>query len=391
MFVCEFLGDILLRIRAVLIAASVFAVSACAGGGPRTSAIVNGSETTIASQAETAPYILVDVDETIATRMSQSIQVPPVFFADSPPQQVVIGTGDTLQISIVSSSASGFLDFTTSSISPISSTTLPAQTVREGGTVNVPPVGRVLARGRTIQSFENFLESRLGEVLVEPSVIVELVDRQSARVNIVGEVGAPGRVPLTEVNTRLIDVIAAAGGPSGRTEDLVVRLSRSGDTRSVTLEQLFESPRFNVIARPGDVLALERADRKFTVLGQSGSQTLRFDEQNVTLAEALSQAGGIQSPRADRRGVFLYRRTPRDAITALGADVSDMPGQEITTIFRFDFTQPTSIFAANAFDVADGDVLYISDSPNEEVSNAISILTNFVPAPVEFSRDAIFD
>jgi len=385
------LGDNLVRVGSIIVSISVIALTACAGGGPRTTDIVNGSETTVASRAESAPYILVDVDEAIAMRMTQSLKVAPVFFPDSEPQEVIIGTGDTIQISIVSSSASGFLDFSTSSISPISSTTLPAQTVREGGTVNVPPVGRVVARGQTIQSFEDFLESRLGEVLVEPSVIVELVDRQSARVNIVGEVGAPGRVPLTEVNTRLIDVIAAAGGPRGRTEDLVVRLSRSGDTRSVTLEQLYESARYNVIARPGDVLALERADRKFTVLGQSGNQTLRFDEQNVTLAEAISQAGGIRSPAADRRGVFLYRRAPRDAISALGADVSAMPGQEITTIFRFDFSQPTSIFAANAFDVADGDVLYISDSPNEEVSNAISLLTNFVPAPVEFSRDAIFE
>ncbi|MDJ1007879.1 MAG: polysaccharide biosynthesis/export family protein [Paracoccaceae bacterium] len=335
--------------------------------------------------------MLVDVDEAVAATMTRSLDVAPRFFPDSQPQEVVIGTGDTLQISIVSSSATGFLDFSSSSISPISSTTLPPQTVRGAGTVNVPPVGRVLASGRTIQSFENFLETRLGEVLVEPSVIVELVDRQSARVNIVGEVGAPGRVPLTEVNTRLVDVISAAGGPSGRTEDLVVRLSRGGDTRTVTLAQLFESPRYNVIARPGDVLALERSDRKFTVLGQSGNQTLRFDEQNVTLAEALSQAGGIQSPSADRSGVFLYRRAPRDVISSLGADLSEIPGAEITTIFRFDFSQPTSLFAANAFEVADGDILYISDSVNEEVSNAISTLTNFVPAPVEFSRDAIFN
>jgi hypothetical protein len=55
-----------------------------------------------------------------------------------------------------------------------------------------PPIGRLRAAGQTIQSFEALLERRLGEVLIEPSVIVELIDRQSARVNVVGQVAGGG-------------------------------------------------------------------------------------------------------------------------------------------------------------------------------------------------------
>jgi polysaccharide export outer membrane protein len=258
--------------------------------------------------------------------------------------------------------------------------------------INVPPVGRLRAAGQTIQSFEALLERRLGEVLIEPSVIVELVDRQSARVNVVGQVAAPGAVPLTEVNTRLLDVIVEAGGPAARSEDLVVRMSRRGHTRTVTLQQIYEHPRFNIIVQPGDVIALEPADRKFTVLGAAGStQTLRFDEQDVSLAEALSQAGGLNSPRADRTGVFLYRRVPRDVLASLDAEISHIPGYDVTTIFRFDFTEPTVLFTANEFQIADGDILYIADSINADIDNVLSVLTNFVPAPVEFTRDAVFD
>ncbi|MCU4653747.1 polysaccharide export protein [Roseibacterium sp. SDUM158016] len=377
-------------IRTVAFGLMALSLSACAGGGPSARAIVGGSESTVASRAETLPYIVVDVDESIATIVSRSLDVAPQFFGDQAPTPVIIGVGDTVQISIVSSSETGFLDFTTASISPISSTSLPPQTVRESGNINVPPIGRLRAAGQTIQSFETLLERRLGEVLIEPSVIVELVDRQSARVNVAGQVAAPGAVPLTEVNTRLIDVILAAGGPSGRTEDYMVRLSRSGSTHAVSLQRLYEDPRFNIIVRPGDVVAVEPADRKFTVLGATGNQTFRFDEQEVSLAEALSQAGGLQSPRANRTGVFLYRRVPRDVLASLGADIAHIPGNEITTIFRFDFTEPSVLFTANSFDVADGDVLYIADSVNAEVTNVLSVLTNFLPAPVEFSRDAIF-
>ena len=135
-----------------------------------------------------------------------------------------------------------------------------------------------------------------------------------------------GAVPLTEVNTRLIDVISASGGVGGRTEDLIVRLSRRGTTRTVPLQTLYENPRFNVIMQPGDVVAIEAADRKFTVLGAGGSQTLRFDEQEVSLAEALSLAGGLQSGGTHQTGVFIYRRVPRDVLASVGADVTHIPG-----------------------------------------------------------------
>jgi polysaccharide export outer membrane protein len=353
---------------------------------------MGGTDNSVVGRSETVPYIVVDVNESIATIVSKAFDVSPHFHSDSHASPVTIGVGDTVQVSIVNSSETGYIDFTNATIAPLSTTTLPPQTVRESGMINVPPVGRLRAAGQTIQNFETLLERRLGEVLVEPSVIVELIDRKSVRANVLGAVQTPGAIPLTEVNTRLLDVILAAGGPTGRSEDLVVRMSRAGQTRVVSLQQLFEHPRFNVVMHPGDVVALEPADRKFTVLGATvENQTLRFNEQEVSLADAIAQAGGLSTPRADRTGVFLYRRVPRDIVTSLGAEVSHIPGNEITTIFRFDFTQPTVLFTADAFAVSDGDVLYIADSANEQIANVIGTLTNFVPAPVEFARDEFFN
>ena len=373
------------------------ALSACGGGGPGTGSILDGSSSTVASRAEPLPYIVMDVDERISTAVSQAFEVTPHFFENGRSGPVVIGVGDTVQISIVSSSETGFLDFTSSSISPISTSTLPPQIIRDGGTINVPPIGRVRAEGQTILDFETLLERRLGEVLIEPSAIVELVDRQSARVNVVGEIGnvsgaGAGAVPITETNTRILDVIAAAGGPAGRTADLVVRMSRQGHTRTIPLQRLYETPRFNVVVQPGDVVALETADRKFHVLGATGTQTLRIDEQDVSLAEALTLSGGLSSPRADRTGAFLYRRVPREILGSIGSldtRISQIPGNEIATIFRFDFTNPRVLFTADAFSIEDGDILYIADSVNAKVSNVLSVVTNFVPTPATFTSDAL--
>lgn len=374
----------------VAFTAVVVLLSACTGGGPRTGAILNASSASVVERETVEPFALVTVDRDIARAISRSAPPAPAFFRDTGPGRVVIGTGDVLQITIVSTSATGFVDFTSSSISPVSSATLPPQTVSEVGTVNVPPIGRIQAQGQTLPAFENALEARLGQVLVDPSVIVQMVDRRSARVTLVGRVGGSGSVPLNEVDTRLVDVIAAAGGPQGRAEDLVVTVSRRGHTRSLPMSELFENPRYNIHALPGDVISVDTPQRKLVVLGAGGSnQTLRFDEPEVSLAEAMGRIGGLQSRRADRRGVFLYRQVPRATVAGIGADLTGFAGEMIPTVFRFDFREPTVMFTASEFQIADGDILYISDNFNEEVAGVISALSPFVPPPVTLVNDAL--
>lgn len=378
-------------IRHLFVGVSVLAVSACGGGGPSTNVIVSGSQATVTSQDTPSPYVVVDVDQKLAVTISSASTAEMSFFADAGAVPVILGSGDTVQVSIVSSSETGFVDFTSASLSPISSTALPPQTIGVEGTINMPPVGRLRATGLSIEELETQLEQRLGEVLVEPSVIVELIDRRSSRVNVVGEVGSPQSVPITEVNARVLDVILASGGPEGRSEDLVLSLSRSGKTERVPLQQLYENSRYNVSVRSGDVVALERTDRRFTVLGATGNQTLRFDEPSVSLAQALAEAGGLESPRSDRTGVFLYRKMSRDILASIGTDLSGVNGEVVNTVFRFDFSEPGVLFTAGEFEVMDDDVLYVADSANANISNVLSVLTNFVPAPVEFSRDAAFE
>lgn len=376
--------------RILFLGASILALAGCSGSGPSADAIIDGSAATIASASKEQPYVIVAVTEDLAPKLSKSLDATPHFFAQSAPAPVIIGPGDAVQISIVSSSETGFVDFTSASLSPISTTTLPAQTLGSNGTINMPPIGRLIAAGKTVEELETDLEQRLGAVLVDPSVIVELVRRESARAKVVGAVAQPGAVALAEANTRLLDVLLAAGGPTGRSEDMRLSLSRNGVTHTISLRQLYEKPSLNITVRSDDVIALELADQKITILGATGNQTLRFNEQHVSLAEVLAESGGLDSERSRRTGVFLYRKTPRSALEGLSNDIGSISGDVVNAVYQFDFSDPSSLFTANAFRVADGDLLYVADSVNSEVANAISLFTNFVPAPIEFSRDAAF-
>ena len=372
--------------RNILVFSAMMALAACTGPGPR-GPDINESDDAVKVERETnEPFALVQVDRSVAKKVTSFITRQGSFHKNISPGPVRLGVGDTIQVSIVSTSANGFVDFTTNSVSPVSTTTMPAQVIRETGRINVPPIGDVVVRGKTISELELELTEKLSDVLIEPTAVVQMVDRQSNRAYVVGAVAGGGSVPLNEVNSRLIDIINIAGGPTQRTEDLEVQVSRGGRTTTVPMNRLFEDPRYNIFVLPDDVITVQTPDRKITVLGAAGSnQTLRFDEPSVSLSEALGRSGGLENRRADRLGVFLYRMMPREQLLELGVDVARLPGQEIPTIFQFDFTEPTVFFTAEAFEVDDGDLMYISDNIVEELDALVRVFNTFV-SPINTIR-----
>lgn len=380
--------------RSIALGLLCVGLAACTGGGPRTSAILGNSDAVRVTREVSNPYAVIDVDQNVAYRASRWAKEAAFsgFIADTGSRPVVIGSGDTLEISIVSTSAeSGYLDITNSSISPISTTRLPDQEVGSDGLIAVPPLGRVRAAGQSVQQFENFLTRRLGEVLVDPAAIVRIADRRSARVSVMGQVASPGTYSINLTNRHLVEMIAQAGGPTGRSDTLGVSVSRGGKTGSASLRDVYENPNLNIHVASGDVISVESPAKKFTVLGAGGTNTtMLLDEVDVTLADALGRAGGLLNRRADREGVFLYRTISKAAAIDLGADVDVFEGEDVPTIFRVDLSEPQSIFTAQSFHVADGDVLYISDSFNEEINAISSAFSFFSPEPARFISDEAF-
>lgn len=374
----------------ILAALALFSLAACQSGGPSTGDIMSGGTDKITSAAETN-YVVIEPDARLAVQVSASRRTSDItrFLSKGSAAPVVIGTGDVLSVSIVSTSEAGFIDFSQSSVSPISTTTLPPQTVGSDGNINIPPVGRVLARGKTVQQFETFVSRRLGEVLVEPSVIVQLTDRRSSTVSVLGQVSAPGVYPINQNNGHLVEMIAEAGGPRGESDQLSVLMSRSGSSGEVMLRDLYVNPAYNVHMRSGDVVSLETVTRAFTFLGAGGrNDTLEFSGESITLAEALGEAGGLLNRRADRKGVFVFRNEMRHVAENAGADVSSFVGPKVPVVYRFNMASPSSLFIAGEFDIVDGDVVYVSDSIVENINAVVGAATNVVPAPVEYVRDA---
>lgn len=366
----------------------------CAGSGPRTQDILGDEQAVVVEHEETAPFAVLSVSSRsakVATDWLSKSQARG-FIKDTGAGPVIIGRSDVLEVSIVSTSETGFIDLTNSTLSPISTTTLPPQEVGSDGMVSIPPLGRVRAQGKTAQNFERFVERRLGEVLVDPSVIVRIAERRSARVSVLGAVVNPGTYPINQNNTHLVEILAEAGGPADRSENLVVSYSRRGQTGRAQLNRVYENPKFNIHVRHGDVISIETPARRLTVLGAGGQNTtITYDQPELSLAEALGLAGGLLNRRADKKGVFVYREISVKAARALGLDTTNFGSGPVPAIFNVDLSEPQSLFAAKEFMMAEDDLIYIANSLNEEISAVFSVFTNFAPTPAEYIRDATID
>jgi polysaccharide export outer membrane protein len=347
---------------------------------------VNGENAQVVEAETVLPYSVVSMNSTqagLATQLKRTAERQS-FIADSAPQGLSLGVGDVVQITIVSTNDTGFVDIANSQLTPISSTSLPPQTVGPDGMISVPPIGRVRAAGNTVQGFERFLTRRLSEVLVEPTAIVQLTDRKSSQVTLVGGIAAPGTYSINQENRHLVEVIAKAGGTAGPAENMRVIMTRSGRTGTASLKDIYENPKLNVHLRSGDVVRFEPFQGEFTVLGAGGvNANLQFNDTNTNLINALGQSGGILRNRADPRGVFVYRVVSRNAASKLGVDTSNIAGDSVPVVFQFDMKQPQAPFVAQEFEIADRDILYVSTTIISEVNAALSAFGAFIPAPRE--------
>jgi len=375
-----------------LAAAGVLGVSACTGGGPRTDAIVNAENAIYVSSDAQDPFFLVDLTQATAHAVSLTMKPAYSWLPPSAEQPFVIGRGDILEIAIISNNDEGYIDFAQSAVTPLSTVQLPLQEVGTDGRVAVPTVGRVRASGYTVAQFEQRLTNFLAAELVSPTAVVRLAERNSARAAVIGEVSVPGDYPLIPTSNHVLELIGEAGGPTRKASDLIVSLSRHGKSYSARLSDIYEDAALNVHVRRDDVISVEPNLTRVQVLGATFINTqLEFETVDVDLMDVLSEAGGLINTRAALKGVFVYRHAPSTQLYAVGAPVEKCPsGKTIPTVFRLDMTEPTSLFAGSHFKMMDGDIVYVSDNLNAQVSAIVGSVTTFVPAPVEYIRDAEF-
>jgi len=302
--------------------------------GPTGAEVRTGAEVQL-DDSSAVSYALVKITPTVARHVQRETAKPVLFRADARSTglpNVRVGAGDTVTVTIFEAQAGGLFIPGQPGTSAGNFVTIPAQQVDRSGQISVPYAGGINAVGRTPAEIQADIEAKLRSRAIEPQVVVSISNRQSDEISVLGEVNQPARFALEPGGTKLLNAIARAGGAKNPGYETVVTLQRRGRVDQALLTSIIANPSYNINLAPGDVVYASREQRFYMVFGATpapggvvGSQNRRFtfEVENLTLAEAVARAGGLDDLRADPRSVFLFRNEPRALLKEMGVDVLD--------------------------------------------------------------------
>ena len=113
------------------------------------------------------------------------------------------------------------------------------------------------------------------------------------------------------------------------------------------------------------------------MLGATGrNATVEFDQDRLSLIEALGKAGGLNDNRADATGVFLFRyenAKTYDQIHHLPI-TSTASRQSVPVVYHLNLKDPNSLLLAQRVAMRDKDVLYISNAPASDLQKVLALI-----------------
>jgi polysaccharide export outer membrane protein len=234
--------------------------------------------------------------------------------------------------------------------------------VDQKGNLRFPYAGTLAVAGLRTDEIQQKLAAALSTYLVKPQVTVRMASYRARQVYVDGQVRDPGTISLTDVPLSFYDAIARAGGFNDNADQSDVVLVRGGDSYRIDVPQLLAqglNPS-KLYLKEGDLLRVtSRDDNGVYVMGEvskPGSAAPRRDGR-LTLADALSQVGSINSNTADTAQMFVIR-----------------PGGDAPRVYHLDSRSPVSMLVANEFELQPKDVVYVDGSGLVRFNRVISLL-----------------
>ncbi len=375
-------------------------------GGPRHRDISGGAAAALLSERDTVVfnYVLLDINRVVLEHVADI--GPGSFFRSfgkgyGPAPVIRVGVGDIVQIAIFESSSGGLFIPSEAGVRPGNFVTLPTQEVDRAGNVTVPYAGQVPVVGRTVPEIQSDIEARLATRAVEPQVVVTLLERNASEVTVVGEVvNAANRFRIRPGGERVLDMIAKAGGLRYPGYEIFVTLQRGKQRTTLYFPTLVNKPEENIFVAPGDTIYVYREQQRFVAIGALGAVGLTtagltgqysFEQERLSLNEAVARAGGLLDVRANPGQVFLYRLEHRDMLERLQLDLRAFPPEQvmIPVVYRANFRDPSSFFFAQSFPMRHKDVIYVSNADAVELSKFLAFLQQFTSVASGVARDGV--
>lgn len=233
--------------------------------------------------------------------------------------------------------------------------------VQDDGTVYYPYAGNVPVGGKTVSEARELLTGELSKYFKKVKLDVRVISYLSHRVYVVGEVKNPGIQSMVDTPLTVAEAISRAGGSTAESDLSHVTLSRDGKTYPLDLLAMYEQGHGgeNIYLKEGDVLNVpdRRQNRVFMIGEVQKQQALQINKGRMTLAEALSDASGINNDTSNPEDVYVIRAA-----------------QATPEIFHLNSDSPDAMVLADRFTLQPHDVVYVGTAGVTRWSRAMNQL-----------------
>jgi polysaccharide export outer membrane protein len=359
----------------------LFAVSAapagCAGipGAGPSSTDIETATTTVgrgSNSPQDRSYVVIDLNHDVVRTLSTFHPTGLRSFSATKVKQprVRIGVGDVLAITIWEAGEGGLF-----SSAAGKSVNLPTVVVDRAGKISLPYAGDIPVLDCTPHDVQTRIVAKLTQRAIQPQAIVSIAKNESNTVILNGEVGKPGRYPLSLKGDRLLDILAEAGGSKAPANETYVTFIRGEQRGSQLLREIVDSQAENVWVQAGDLIYLSHEPKRFSVFGAVHKPGVYpFGTIQVNLLEGVAAAGGLADERADGTGLFVFRHEARHVVDALAPRRRMPSGAMVPVVYRVNLREPAAYFYAKAMVLQDKDVLYVANARSIEVAKVLALL-----------------
>ena len=266
-------------------------------------------------------------------------------------------------------------------------------TVDSSGYINMPFAGRQKVAGSSPAAVQNQIVGSLKGSAVNPQAVVNIAEQTGNLVTVDGTVRAPGRFPLTDGKTRLLDVIALAGGAQSKPGETLVTVQRGSNKSSAGLDQIETSRSENIAILPDDriYLSADAASEgpSFTAYGAfKSSGEFKFTPGQLTLSKAMARAGGLLDDKADPLNVYLFRTQRVVQALPEGEDYKEKVGTTAVMatvpspiVVHVNMKDPSSFLYMQTFQMQDDDILYATNATAVDLAKYLTVLQKSPPLP----------
>jgi polysaccharide export outer membrane protein len=241
--------------------------------------------------------------------------------------------------------------------------------VDEDGYLFFPYVGRFMVQGLTVTEARARLTSELAKVLKNPQVDMKVLAFRSQKVFVGGEVKSPAVYNVTDVPFTLAEAVNRSGGFLPTADDSHLILSRGSKTWVLDFQTLITQGNQigKLYLKDGDSLQVPNVlEAPVYMMGEvTKPGTLPLMHGNLSLAKALTDAGGILGTSADAHSIYVIRQ----GRTANAVDV-----------FHLDARNPTAMILADRFQLNPRDIIYVDAGSLVRFSRVMAMLLPTVTA-----------